>query len=231
MKYFLFPIVVITFFSCGTQQKARLYSDIGQEGVPEPLITQSLFNDKSATISEDNIQRILDGNYKMPQRLRVAIVRLADPKRNLYWNDEEYIKNEQSNIEILSTQLKRSPRVSTVAVVPELMISKPLSITNLREAGVRMQADVIVIFSSLTDIYSKYKLFTKADIKAFATTQALVLDTRTSLVPFTYVSTKDFLSQKTSNELNFLEARKRIQNEAVKLTMEDIGTKVVEYFK
>ena len=232
MKYFLFTILLITFYGCETQRRASNFNSIREQEVPdEQLITQSLFNDKAATISEENIQKILDGNYKVPAKLRVAIIKLDDRKRNFFWNDEDYIKNEQTNIDILSAELKKSARVNTVAVVPELMITKPLSITNLREAGVRMQADVVIIFSTLTDTYSKYKVFSKADVKAFATTQAIVLDTRTSLVPFTKISTKDFLSQKTATELNVEEARKRIQNEAVKLTMEDIGNKIADYFR
>lgn len=63
----------------------------------DTLITQSLFNDRSSTISEESIQKILDGNYTLPQQLRVAIVKLESPqlKRNYwnYWNDEEYFKN------------------------------------------------------------------------------------------------------------------------------------------
>ena len=54
----------------------------------DTLITQSLFNDRASTISEENIQRILDGTYKLPQQLRVAIVRLepAPQLKRYYWN-------------------------------------------------------------------------------------------------------------------------------------------------
>lgn len=49
--------------SCGASYQSSYsgnYSD--------PPITQSLFSDKSSTISEENIQKILDGNYSLPKQ-------------------------------------------------------------------------------------------------------------------------------------------------------------------
>ena len=72
-------------------------------------------------------------------------------------------------------------------------------------------------------------MFSKDDIEAFATTQVILLDTRTALVPFTFVSTKDALGQKINLDVDLQETRKRIQSEAVNLTIEDIGEKLVEF--
>ena len=60
--------------ACGTAR--RLDSQGFNTPTEDTLITQSLFNDRASTISEENIQKILDGSYKLPQQLRVAIVRL-----------------------------------------------------------------------------------------------------------------------------------------------------------
>jgi hypothetical protein len=75
----------------------------------EPLMTQSLFDDKAATISEENIQKILDGKYKLPQQLRVAIVRIdpAQSMRRYYWADEQYLKTQQSYLDLFSAKLKQ----------------------------------------------------------------------------------------------------------------------------
>ena len=92
-----------------------------------------------------------------------------------------------------------------------------------------MQADIVVVYSITSDIYSKYKFFSKADIKAFATTQLIILDVRTGLIPFSAIVTKDYLSQKKKEELSNSEASGRIQNEAVLLTINDIGQKITEF--
>lgn len=200
----------------------------------DTLITQSLFNDKASTISEENIQKILDGSYKLPQQIRVAIVRLeATPQTRRYywsyWSDEQYLKTQQSYLDLFTDKFKQSSRVTELSIIPDLLISKTPTFTSIREAAVRMQADVVVVYAITSDIYSKYKLFTKPDIKAFATTQLIILDVRTGLIPFSTIVTKDYLSQKKKEELDNSEATSRIQNEAVLLTINEIGHKVTSF--
>jgi hypothetical protein len=230
---FLLMISFILLTSCKTTK--QLSNSPGTETpAGDTLITQSLFSDKSSTISEENIQKILDGNYKLPQQLRVAILRLeSSPQlKRFYWNywsDEQYLKTQQSYLDLFSNKFKQSPRVTNLSIIPDLLVSKAPSFTSIREAAVRMQADIVVVYSISSDIYSKYKPFSKPDIKAFATTQLIILDVRTGLIPFSTIVTRDFLSQKKKEELDNAEAATRIQNEAVLLTINDIGQKITEF--
>lgn len=220
--------------SCETASKLSSPTPASGPEYADTLITQSLFNDRSSTINEEGIQKILDGNYKLPQQLRVAIVKL-EPQLKAhywsYWNDEEYLKTQQAYLDLFSEKFRQSSRVTKLTIIPDLLISKTPSFTSIREAAVRMQADIVVVYSITGDIYSKYKLFTKTDIKAFATTQLIVLDVRTGLVPFSTIVTKDYLSQKRKEEMGYLEARNRIQNEAVLLTISEIGQQVIEFLR
>ncbi len=206
----------------------------GGYGTNDTLITHSLFNDRASTISEENIQKILDGRYELPQQLRVAIVRL-DPSPQAkryqwnYWNDEQFLKTQQAYLDLFTEKFKNSAKVIQVSSIPELMISKTPSFTNIREAAVRMQADIVVVYSINSDIYSKYKLFSKSDIKAFATTQLIILDVRTGLIPFSAITTRDYLSQKIKEELDHAEAANSVQNEAVLMTIEEIGNKITSF--
>ena len=234
MKQINLLIAIVTFLTaCNTTRQLGNNSGFDTPGA-DTLITQSLFSDRASTISEENIQKILDGTYKLPEQLRVAIVRL-EPATQLkryywnYWTDEQYLKTQQSYLELFTDKFKQSTRVTKLAIIPDLLISKIPSFTNIREAAVRMQADVVVVYAITSDIYSKYKLFSKPDIKAFATTQLIILDVRTGLVPFSTIVTKDFLSQKKKEELGNAEAASRIQNEAVLITINDIGQKITEF--
>ncbi|HYE54334.1 MAG TPA: hypothetical protein VD996_05805 [Chitinophagaceae bacterium] len=221
--------VIVTLSACGGAQYAS-----GTAGVNIPsgdtLILQSLFNDKSSTISEENIQKILDGTYSLPQQLRIAVVRLEPAQvRRYYWTDEQYLKTQQSYLDLFAGKFRQSPRVTRLSVVPDLLVSRTPSFTSIREAAIRMQADVVVIYSITSDIYSKYKLFSKTDIKAFATTQLIMLDVRTGLVPFSTIVTRDVLSQKKKEELDHTEAASRVQNQAVLLTIDEIGQKITDF--
>ena len=199
----------------------------------EPPITQSLFNDKTSTISEENIQKILDGNYFLPNNLRVSLVKLesTQTRRNYYWNDEEYLKSQQQYSDMFTIKFEQSERVQKVSRIPDLLISNSPTFTSIREAAVRTQSDVVVIYSIASDLYSRYKLFSKSDIKAFATTQLIILDVRTGLIPFSTIVTKEYQSKRQENELNNIEAANRIKNEAVILTIQEIGERIIEFLR
>jgi len=224
--------LAICISSCSSARFSS-YSGDGEYG--SPPITESLFTDKSATITEENIQKILDGTYKMPQQLRVAIVKLDGPKQRYYWyswGDEAYLKTQQSFLDSFSAKFKQSSRVSKLMAIPDLLMSKsPQSLTTLRESGVRMQADIVVAYVINSDIYTKYRGLKQPDIKAYATTQLIIMDIRTGLVPFSTIVTRDFLAAKKKKELNIIEARNRVQTEAVLLTINEIGNQVLQYLK
>jgi hypothetical protein len=222
-------LTAILIASCDTTKSIQASSTGNPDS--DTLITQSLFNDKNSTISEENIQKILDGSYKLTQQLKVAIVNLQNHSSRGYWtlNDEGFLKSQQSYMDLFAEKFKQSSRVTKLSIIPDLLISKSPSFTNIREAAIRLQADIVVVYSISSDIYSKYKLFTKPDIKAFATTQLIMLDVRTGLIPFSTIVTKDFLSQKTKDDLDNLEASNRIQNQAVLLTIDEISQKITGF--
>lgn len=231
-KLIIIATVAVGLFSCGgsTRLGNQAYNYQSTNDNQEEPITASLFTDKNATISEENIQKILDGTFKLPEKLRVAVVKINSQNARSYWNDEDYVKTQQSYLDLFESNLKKSNKVVSVLSIPDLILGKPQTFTNIREAAVRMQADVVLIYAISTDLYSKYKLFTKADIKAFATTQIVLLDVRTGLVPFSTVVTKDNLSKKQDSDIGNSEAVKRIKNEAVLMTIEELTNKLVSFF-
>ncbi len=113
-----------------------------------------------------------------------------------------------------------------VSKIPHLLTSNNPTFTNIREAAVRTQSDIVVIYAIDSDLYSKYKLFSKSVVKAFATTQLIILDVRTGLIPFSVIATKEYQSQRKENELNDNEAANQIKKEAVLLTIEEISQKI-----
>ena len=85
----------------------------------EPPITQSLFDDKTSTISEENIHKILDGNYNIPSNLRVAFVKLSNAQNleRYYWSDEHYLKSQQNYLELLSQKFRNSSKVKKISSI------------------------------------------------------------------------------------------------------------------
>ena len=226
----LLIVFAILFASCTTTKQISTPNEYTYVNSDPPII-KSLFEDKSSTISEENIQKILAGNYSLPNNLRVALVKLESSQnvRRFYWSDEVYLKSQQQYLDLFSEKFKNSNRVKSISTIPDILISKTPSFTNIRESAVRTQSDIVVIYSINSDLYSHYKLFSKTDIKAFATTQLIILDVKTGLVPFTTIVTKDFQDKKNEADLNESEAASRIKNQAVLLTIDEIGKQITDF--
>ena len=225
--------IILTFISCNTTSHMNRYNEAENYGTP---ITQSLFDDKNSSISEENIQKILDGSYKLPEKFRVAIVKLESKQyqqRNYwrYWTNERHMKTQQSYLELFSENFKRFRQVTNVSVIPDLLISNSPTFVTIRESAVRTQADFVAIYSITSELYSKDNWFSSPDIKAFATTEFLLLDVRTGLIPFSTIVRKDYQSKKQKEDFNDEAVNERVKNEAVLLTIQEIIEQLTNFFE
>ena len=221
---------------CGSCQLTKPVAQSTGNTVQEadPIITQSLFSDRSATIPEEQINRMLQGNYKLPSQLRVALVKMdAEPqtKRMRTYADEDYLKLQQSYQDVLIEKLRLTSRVSRISGIPDLLVTRGSSYTNIREAAVRMQADLVVIYSITSDIYTKYKAPAEPDIKAFATTQIVMMDVKSGMQPFSTVVTKDHVAKRKPETPEDPAALARAENEAVLTSLFEVGTQITDFLK
>jgi hypothetical protein len=124
------------------------------------------------------------------------------------------------------TVLQRSDQVGEVTPLPSLMIPSRVSIPVLREAAVRMQADLLLVFRLGSDIYSQYRTFAKDKVKAYSTCELVLLDVRTALVPFARVVSRECSEVKQPSDLDLSETMRRARTmsaaEAFKAAAEDL---------
>jgi len=230
----LLVATILAFVSCTTtRQIGGGYNAAGNFEVP---ITQSLFDDKNSSISEENIQKILDGIYQLPEKFRIAIVKLESKQyqqRNYwrYWTDERHMKAQQSYLELFTDNFKKFQQITSVSVIPDLLISSSPTFVTIRESAVRTQADFVAIYSITSELYTKENWFSSPDIKAFATTEFLLLDVRTGLIPFSTIVRKDYQSRKQKEDFNDEAVNERVKNEAVLLTIREIISQLTEFFE
>ncbi len=229
----LIGAMTMLFSSCQTPG-TMVSADPARQQLTKPeIITESLFDANNSTISEADIQRLLNGRIVIPDSLRIAVYKYGGTSVNRYyssyWTNEEYLKTQQSFLDSLVAQLKPCRKIEEVVLVPSLMTSGNPGITQLREAAVRLQADLLLVFSVNSDIYYKYKALQKNESKAFATCETILLDTRTGVIPHSSVVTKENLLVKEKEDWTNQELRKRAENGAIALTLMEAGQRVTAF--
>lgn len=227
----LFLIFCLLFLLSACGSAAYRYASAEEK----ETITTSLFNDKERSISEEDIQRILNGKIKSPDTLRVAVYkyygRITRRFSGSYgtWADEDRLKTDQSLLDTLITEIRKSNRVQKVILLPMIVTGMHPNINQLREASVRLQADMIFVFGLDSDLYYQYRAFKKDDAKAFATCEAVLMDIRTGVIPHSSVVTREFYGKKDAGDLSLDDMRRRVQNRSLMMTMAETGQQVAAF--
>lgn len=232
MKHFLLLFPAFCLFACGSANYGR-YTAAADGN--RPTITTSLFDFKERSISEADIQRILDGTIHPPDTLRVAVYKYAGRVTTRYsagfdWADEERLKTDQQVLDSLIWQIQRSKRVQKVIVMPVMVTGYQPNVHQIREAAVRLQADMALIFSLDGDLYARYRTFKKDDAKAYATCEAVLMDIRTGVIPHSSVITREAYGKKDTADATLDDMRRRVQNRAVTAAIVETGRGVANYF-
>jgi len=236
-SFFVILLAVSVLSACGTapakydrsvlENFSRSSGDYGG-----PALTESLFNYKDRTLSEEDIRRILDGQIGVRDSVRLAVFNYGGSMARYgawRWYDEESLQNQQHLLDTLNQALARSQRVQKVIFLPSLVTGNNPNINQLRESAVRMQADMLVIFSLNSDIFQKYRAFKKDEAKAFATCEVVLMDIRTGVIPHTYVVTKSAQTTKIEGDFTEEEMQKRVLRTASLQALLEAGNKTAAF--
>lgn len=234
---FLAICLIVLMSSCGASKRVpsvAMSQPYIQDRPPEQ-ITESLFQIKDRTLTEEAIQKLLNGRIVLPEKVRIAVfsynIHNNYHQYRYYWNNENYLKLQQSYMDEITAQLKQSTKVEKVMMMPKMMATQASNLTHLREASVRLQADLLLILSARSDIYHKYKVFKKDRVKAFASCEGLLMDVRTGMIPFSDVLTADNEIVKEKSDWNIDAARTRASNGATLSVLSGLGKNIVEFLE
>lgn len=186
-----------------------------------PALTSSLFPSDQSVISQAAIDTILSSNIQLPKNSKVALINFPSKSSNRssvygsgYWRSEDYLKLQQSYIDTLSNQLIQTDLVRSVIHLPSMLTPSEPSLPILREAAVRLQSPIMIIFRINSDIYQEFRLFRSDKAKAYATVELVLLDIKTGIIPFTSIVTEEYLTEKNDSDSNSSETMKRAESKA-----------------
>lgn len=229
----VFMLIAGTAHSMGGAETAKISSAEYQD---RPVLESSLFRSDKDILGEDAIQRILSSKLTIPDIVSIALYRVQESPQQAvryygygYWRSEEYLKVQQSFISTITDEISRSDRVLEVVSLPSLLTPKEPSISIIRETSVRLQADMVMVFSLTSDVYEKYRLFQTDQAKAYCTCEGFLLDVRTGLIPFSRIITREYLATKEKSDANFNETMARAEREAALLSLKSLGEQAAEF--
>ncbi len=233
MRTCIFLIIFILIFSIGcanqeiiSQSRPDSYYS-GLEMESDSSSSSSLFSSDSEILSDEDVKKILAFKFK-PQNLnRVAIL----PIGQLYWNgwSDELDKASEALQNTLIEKLESTNIVYDASYLPTLLIPEKKTVGHLREAAARFQADLLLIYKAAFRTYEKYKVFSPDKTKAYCSLEAVLLDTRTGIVPFTILVNRTFTTEEKEGDMSFYETIRNAELSALQSALSEVGIETVNF--
>ena len=186
----------------------------------------SLFPGDAGVLSDDAINRILDYRYAPPALSRIALMP-AGMEMWSGWSEALAVATEQLEQDVVDV-LKASPRIYDAAFLPSVLTPERRSVPYLREAAARFQADLLLAYRNYCRSFQKYRLFRADRARAFCGVEAVLIDTRTGLVPLTAVASRTFDVEQSTDDMDFRETILKAQLAAVSGSLSEVVSEVVQ---
>ena len=224
MKHGLRRLVVVTTFAAFSAGCARSYpaadaygpaaGDVARAREERSTLTESLFKEDQALLGNDELKTILGSPVVLPDRAKLAVVRFGRMPYWWGWSEDFVRTNEEIDANFLGG-LRESARLREVAYLPSLVTPPVMTIPHVRQAAARLQADLVLIYRTATYNYERHRWFRASRTKAYCTVEAVLLDTRTGVIPFSTIVNERFAASESKRDYGFDETMARAEQQAI----------------
>jgi len=227
MQRMLILLALLSLGGCALPTSTPDRPDSYYQSTSQANTESSLFGGDAEVLSDEAIGRILNHKYEPPALNRVALMPFG---REVWssWSEELSLASDELQDNVID-QLMASPAVYDASYLPSILIPDKHTVPYLREAAARYQADLLLVYRSYCRSFEKYRMFGADESRAFCGVEAVLLDTRTGLVPFTSVATRSFSTKQNDKDLNFRETMLKGQLSAVAQALSDVSAEVVRF--
>lgn len=220
----LFSLLVTGCSSVSTAHRPDdYYSPDQKEASEEPL-----FGASGGALEDKDIKRILNYRLNLPAKNRIAILKLSSESYWRYYSNDFTQLTDSIAADFIG-QLRSSPRVYDASFLPSMLVPEQRTVPYLREAAARYQADLLLAYRSNCRTFEKYKFVNPNETKAYCSVEAVLLDIRSGIVPFTVVSNNEFTARKEQGDTNFNETIKKAEMAAVSKSLKETAAKLNEF--
>lgn len=190
-------------------------------------LRQSLFREDLSLLSNEEIERILSSKIELPRNARLALLQLGGDPHVLVLPVPE--ADEGDSLAALFERLGASERLSSVTLLPSLLIPSSLSVAKLREAAARFQADLLFIYRAPCQQYHRNRFLAADEAKAYCVAEGVLLDVRTGIIPFSAVATSTFSAVQGPEDLTSCETLRRSQSLAISKALEGLAEDLLAF--
>ena len=220
-------LAVLAHLSCASTKSptSSYFSSLDYQA--RETLRQSLFREDLSLLSNEEIERILSSKIELPRNARLALLQLEGDPQVLVLPAPD--ANEGDTLAALFERLTASERLSSVALLPSLLVPSSLSVAKLREAAARFQADLLFIYRTPCQQFHRNRFVGADEARAYCVAEGVLLDVRTGIIPFSAVATSTFGAVKGPEDLTSYETLLRSQSQAITQAIADLAEDLLAF--
>ena len=191
-------------------------------------LRQSLFREDLSLLSNEEIERILSSKIELPRDARLALLQLGGDAQVLVLPAPQG-GGEGSGLTELAERLAACERLSSVALLPSLLVPANLSVAKLRESAARFQADLLFIYRTPCLPFQRHRLLGADEAKVYCVAEGVLLDVRSGIIPFSAAAMATFGAVKRPEDLTSYETLRRSQGRAIVEALEELADDLLAF--
>jgi hypothetical protein len=179
-------------------------------------------------MSDEAIERILYASVAIPEDARLVVLNYGNHRRHDWWSEE--ISNlDQEAVNSFLEAVRQSDRIVYASVLPSMVAPARQSVPYMRKAAARCQADLIFLYRTISKTYRRQRVLADDQTKAYCVVEAVMIDTRTGIVPFATAVVKTYTAVEGKDDFNSIETRHKAELKAAGEALSEIGQQLVEF--
>jgi hypothetical protein len=187
-------------------------------------LRQSLFRSDQDLLTNDEIEAILASKIELPRAAHLAVLRLGSQSEVLSW---AFLAGPDNPLSALAD----SPRLARVSWLPSLLVPERLTVPLLREAAARFQADLLLVYRTPCQRFEEYRLFGTDEARTYCVAEAILLDVRTGIIPFSGAATKELEARQDAADVNLYETMKKAEAHATSEALAALAGDLVDFLE
>jgi len=200
------------------------------EYLNRPVASATLFPSDEAVLGGASIEQILASKVLVPTNARLVVLPFGGRPAWNSWSED--LDNAERDLEAGALfKLRSSARLAEVSLLPALMAPQKQTIPYLREAGARVQADLLLVYRSTSQAYERSHVFSPDKVKSKCLVEVILLDVRTGIVPFSACSVQTYQSHRTRTDFDLSETLAKAELKALSLGLEAVAGDLVDFLK
>lgn len=209
-------VLALLFIGCSPNQPYSTFEapTAGAEAPTLDALNESLFKEDQALLGNEELKTILASPAVLPDRAKLAVIRFGRMPYWWGWSEDFVRTNDEIDANFLGG-LRRSARLRDVSYMPSLVVPPAMTIPHVRQAAARLQADLVLIYRTSTYNYERHKWFKPKAAKAYCSVEAVLLDTRTGVIPFSTVVNEQYAASESKRDYGFDETTARAEQQAI----------------